>query len=224
VLADRYQEHEWNWAAARRELMEAAGLAPDDPSVLGGLAQESLAMGRPEEALRYLRSALTVEPLDPWLHFSCTVAYLGVGRFSEAEASARRALEISPTYGSGRLFLAMVLLAQGRAEEAHAELAKEADPSSQLIGYAMTQYALGRRVEADAVLARLEKQYGSVSPMWVAQVYAYRGEKDHAFEWLERAYGQHDTSLWSIKQAVFFQPLERDPRFIALLRKMGLPT
>ena len=61
------------------------------------------------------------------------------------------------------------------------------------------------------------------SPPPTAEVYAYRGEVDRAFEWLERAYGQRDSGLSQIKGDPHFQWLERDPRYTALLEKMRLP-
>ena len=223
VLADRYMQYKWDWPAARRELMIAYAQAPHDASVLAALAQERIVMGQREEALRLADASLTLEPLDPYLHFMSTWLYLRLGRLSEAEASARRALEISPTYSGGRFFLAQVLLSQGKAQEALTELEKETDPSSRMIGQALAYFALGRRQEADAALARLEKEYGDVYGMYVAEVYAYRGQKERAFEWLERAYVQRDPTLYYFKQEALFKPLENDPRFKALLRKMRLP-
>jgi len=55
-------------------------------------------------------------------------------------------------------------------------------------------------------------------------VYAFRGENDHAFEWLERAYAQHDSGLAEIKADPLLKNLQRDPRYAAFLKKMRLPA
>lgn len=223
VLGDRYLEYEWNWAAARRELQLALELAPHDPTVLGQVAQERVVMGHPEEALQLLDAALAIDPLDPNRYFARNWSYLRLGRFAAGEVSARRALDISPTYAGGRYFLSLALLMQGKAAEALEEVQKETDPGSQVMGFALAHHALGQHQEADAALARLEKEHGQALALYVAEAYTFRGDKDRAFEWLERAYAQRDMSLFFIKQEVLLIPLHADSRYRALLRKMNLP-
>jgi tetratricopeptide (TPR) repeat protein len=223
VLGDRYLEYEWNWPAAQRELQLALELAPHDPTVLGQVAQERVVMGYPEEALHYIDTALAIDPLNASKHFGRAWSYLRLGRFTEGEASARRALEISPTYSYGRYFLSLQLLMQGKAAEALAEAQKETEPDGQTMGLALAYHALGQRQEADAALARLEKEHGDDLAMYVAEVYAFRGDKDRAFEWLERAHAQRDPTLFFIKQEILLAPLEDDSRYRAFLRKMNLP-
>lgn len=223
VLGDRYLEYEWNWAAAHRELQLALELAPHDPTVLGQVAQERVVMGHPEEALQLLDAALAIDPLDPNRYFARNWSYLRLGRFAEGEVSARRALDISPTYAYGRYFLSLALLLQGKAAEALEETQKETEPGARLVGEALAYHALGRGHEADAALARLVKEHGEYYAMYIAEAYTFRGDKDRAFEWLERAHAQRDTSLFFIKQEVLLIPLHADPRYRALLRKMNLP-
>lgn len=223
VLGDRYLEYEWNWPAARRELQLALGLAPHDATVLGQFAQERVVMGHPEEALQYIDMALVIDPLDAGRHFARNWSCLRLGRYADGETSARRALEISPTYSFGHYFLALPLLMQGKAADALAEAEKETEPGAQMMGFALAYHALGQREKADAVLSRFEKEHGESFAMYIAEVYAFRGEKDRAFEWLERAFAQRDGSLFFIKQEVLFASLEDDPRYRAFLQKMKLP-
>ncbi len=100
---------------------------------------------------------------------------------------------------------------------------KESEPGAQILGFALAYHALGQRDRADAALARLEKEHGEYFAMYIAEAYAFRGEKDRAFEWLDRALAQRDMSLFFIKQEVLFASLESDPRYRAFLRKMKLP-
>lgn len=81
----------------------------------------------------------------------------------------------------------------------------------------------GPATEAQQALASLIARIGETDPASVAAVYAWRGEPDHAFEWLERAYDRR-VGLSEIKTDPLFRKIRGDPRFAALLRKMGLPA
>jgi hypothetical protein len=86
----------------------------------------------------------------------------------------------------------------------------------------MVYFATGRRAESDTQLAEVIRQNATDWPQGIASVYAFRGEKDHAFEWLDRAYEVHDH-LYIIKGDPLMKNLRGDPRFKAFLRKLNLP-
>jgi tetratricopeptide (TPR) repeat protein len=90
-------------------------------------------------------------------------------------------------------------------------------------GFSMVYYTLGRHKEADATLSEFVKNYQQTAAFQIAEVYAYRGEVDRAFEWLERAYAQRDSGLSQLKRQPHFTRLEHDARYAALLEKMRLP-
>jgi hypothetical protein len=81
---------------------------------------------------------------------------------------------------------------------------------------------LGRKAEADAELASLIRKHAADSAYAIALVYANRAEIDHAFEWFDRAYQQHEFSLLDIKVQPLLKNVQADPRFPALLRKLNL--
>jgi hypothetical protein len=83
-------------------------------------------------------------------------------------------------------------------------------------------FAAGHKADSDARLADAILRNGSSWPSEIARVYAFRGEKDHAFEWLNRAYDMHDEDLYFIKGDPLLKNLEGDPRFKAFPRKMNL--
>ena len=223
VLVDVYLEHDWNWSAAQRESKTAVALAPHDPFVLQLAQAERFAVGQWSEALRFLDAAITADPLDANLHSNLGALYLRLGRLFEAESAARRVLEISPTYSWGHTYLGYALLIEGKATEALAEMQKEREPGAQVLGLALVNRALRRTLEADAALARLTAEHAGDMAMLIAEVYAFRGQKDRAFEWLDRAYAQKDINLYYIKSEVLFDSLKPDPRYKAFLRKMNLP-
>jgi tetratricopeptide (TPR) repeat protein len=93
-----------------------------------------------------------------------------------------------------------------------------------LYGLALAYHHLGRKKEADAALAELVAKCHAQAAFRIAEVYAFRGEPDRAFEWLERAYDERDSGLPYIKGEPLLKNLERDPRYPAFLKKMHLPV
>jgi tetratricopeptide (TPR) repeat protein len=180
-------------------------------------------MGRWDDALKFINAALARDPPDPGSYMLLSFIQLGRGRLAEAEAAIRRTLEISPTYIPAHCFLGIVLLARSQPEEALAEMLKEKDEAGRLGGSAMAYFALGRKAESDAVLAQMVKDQANHHPFKIAQVYAFRGASDKAFEWLERAYAQKDPNLVVLKNHEILKNIESDPRYKAFLRKMNLP-
>jgi len=87
----------------------------------------------------------------------------------------------------------------------------------------MAHFAAGRKAESDAALAEAIRHNATLWPSEIARVYAFRGEKDQAFEWLDKAYEARDEDLYVIKGDPLFKNIEGDPRYKAFLRKMNLP-
>jgi serine/threonine-protein kinase len=148
--------------------------------------------------------------------------YLASGEFGLARAALARALEISPesaTAQRNRCILAL-LTGDGGAHE----LCKNLPVQSYLRLFltALAAFDHGDSAEAGRLLAELIAKNGEHNPAVIGAVYAWRGEKDSAFEWLERAYVQR-WGLTDIKVSPFFRKIRDDPRFAALLKKMNLP-
>jgi hypothetical protein len=99
---------------------------------------------------------------------------------------------------------------------------KEKDPGYRLCGLALAYTALGQKKESDANLAELIAKFQQDSPYQVAEVYAFRGETDRAFDWLERAYTARDPGLSDMKVDPLLRSLRPGPRYTTLLQKMRL--
>lgn len=110
---------------------------------------------------------------------------------------------------------------QGRAQEAR-EAFEKTEGESQIFGRALAYHAEDLRVEADNALASLIERYGKVRPSDVARVYACRGDVDHAFDWLGRAYELRDARLAQPVWDPLLKNLYRDPRWPQLLNKVGI--
>jgi DNA-binding winged helix-turn-helix (wHTH) protein/Tfp pilus assembly protein PilF len=200
----------------------ALALAPNDAAATFYAARLSTNVGRFDEALTQVNAALAQDPLSAGYYQVLDWIQARRGHLPEAEAAARRALEISPTFDSAHFFLGLVLLERGEPEAARAEMEKETLTGGQLAGLAMAYYALGRRAESDAALARMIRELGNSRAFQIAEACAFRGERDRAFHWLERAYAQKESDLQYIKVDVPLKNLEFDSRYGAFLRKMNL--
>jgi tetratricopeptide (TPR) repeat protein len=205
-------------------LQQAFSLGPRD--FFGAQTASSLAaaLGHWNEARQLGIEAITLDPLDPEVQGNPGFEiYLRTGDLAEAEQSFRRALQIAPAWGSGHYFLGLALMLQGQHDAALGEFRKEKLDDGQLEGSAMLHFAAGRKTESDAQLAAAIRHNGTSWPSEIARVYAFRGEKDRAFEWLNRAYEARDEDLYFMKDDPLFKNLEGDSRYKAFLRKMNLP-
>ena len=222
-MAEIHTHHDWDWAGADRELKQAFALGPRESYGVQTAARLAAARGQWDEARQLAVEAIELDPLDADAQGSPGFQiYLGSGDFAEAEKSFRRALQIAPGWGAGQYFLGTALLLQGRHEAALTEYRKETLDDGELEGSAMVYFATGRKAESDAQLAEAIRHNGPSWPSEIARVYAFRGENDRAFEWLERAYDARDQDLYFIKGDPLLKKLEGDPRYKAFLRKMNL--
>ena len=110
-----------------------------------------------------------------------------------------KALEINPDDPSAHYLLSLVYLSQGKGQEALAEMEQQREGGGRGVGEALAYTAMGRKQEAQAALNKLVTQYPNEAAYQIAEVYAFRGEIDEAFTWLEKAYSQHDAGLAALK-------------------------
>jgi TolB-like protein/Flp pilus assembly protein TadD len=222
ILGDIANVYDWDWAAADQETKRALARAPNAPGVLTSAAYHSLTQGRSDDALEFVNSVVDLDPLDPGGYFFLSIVQARRSRLAEAEAAIRRALELTPTYTFGPYILGVVLLARKQPQAALEAFLKEPSAAGRLNGSAMAYFALGDKAESDAALAQSIKDNPSFA-VGIAQVYAFRGESDEAFKWLDRAYAQKDALLYTLKFELSLDSLHGDPRYKAFLKKMNLP-
>jgi hypothetical protein len=111
----------------------------------------------------------------------------------------------------------------GDTAAALAEINRDDDEIFRAYFLAAGNAFLGRRADADAALARYQKEYAANHPYDMARLHAWRAESNKAFEWLDRAYQQHDGQLLWIKTEPSFCNFRSDPRYKVFLHKMNLP-
>jgi serine/threonine-protein kinase len=218
-----YVVYDWDWAGAEREFKRLALQAPGSAYAHSGPALLYMALGRWDDALREVSASLTVDPLDPDVYQTLMEIQLGRDRLAESEAAIRRTLEIRPTYAWGHALVGLVMLFRGDAPGALAEIHQEPDPQAQQEMLTMAFFALGHKTESDVALTQMIKKYANDSAYAIGVIYAFRGQREEAIKWLERAYAQKDAFLQFAKAELSPTALASDPRYKAFLRKMNLP-
>jgi TolB-like protein/DNA-binding winged helix-turn-helix (wHTH) protein len=222
VLASTSAIYDWDWPAADRESQRALALEPRNAFVVGNVAFARSAFAPPEESVRLMSAAISLDPLCATWHELLGQMRYRSGRLAEAEAELHKTLDISPTYAEGYFFLGQILLAEGIADAALVAMQQESPANGRDAGLAIAYHALNRNAESDLALARLTKEHAADAAYEVAQAHAYRAEPDDAFAWLDRAYRQKDVELYWVKGDPLLKNLEADPRFNAFLRRMKL--
>ena len=218
-----HMNHDWDWAAADASSRKALDLEPGSVQALRYAAVQAMTLGRWSEAIDLANKAIERDPLRPAAYNNLGRALLAVNRDAEAEAAYRKALELDPDGAYRHLTLGLTLLLQGKTDAALQEMQQETEELWRLSGLPLALHALGRRRESDAALAALKGKYAGDAAYQIAEVHAFRGEADLAFEWLERAYDQRDGGVTEIKYDRLMRGIVGDPRYKAFLRKLKLP-
>ena len=117
-----------------------------------------------------------------------------------------------------------MLVHEGKPQEALREIALEPSEWARLTGQAVAYHALRREADSDASLAGLIPKHSGDSAYQIAEVYAYRGQINKAFEWLNRAYDERNPGVPEIKTDPLLQNLRHDPRYAEFLKTMRLPA
>src|SRR5213075_1254771 len=177
---------EWKFADGLSELTRAKELSPANPTANDLLARVVVYLGRPAEAEKQARQAAELDPLAFPAQNNLARVLFFEGKLDEADAVARKAAELQPTAASAHRWQVLVAIQRGDKETALREAQLEPDESYRRFELAVAQLARGDRTAADAALADLIANDRGLDYQ-IAQVYAVRGEKEKAFEWLQIA-------------------------------------
>jgi TolB-like protein/DNA-binding winged helix-turn-helix (wHTH) protein/Flp pilus assembly protein TadD len=224
ALATTQIFYDWDWDAGNTSLTKAAELEPGSVEIFRLRSYLSRVVGNLDQAIKLYKQAIALDPLRTNSYSAMGYLLYVAGRYDEAQAALQKALDLNPQAPLVHLNLGKILLAEGRPQQALAEIEKEPSEWGKPTGLAMAYHALGREQDSNAALAELIAKHHTFSAYQVAQVYAYRGESDKSFEWLERAYEQRDAGVTEISSDPLVKNLHHDPRFTELLKKMRLPT
>jgi len=214
--------YDWDWDAADTSLAKAAALEPGSVEIFRVRSHLSLILGNLDQAITLYEQAVALDPLRANSHLNLGQLLYLSGRYDEAQAALQKALDLNPQAAYVHVILGQILIAERKPQQALVEVEKEPSEWGKLTGEVLAYHALGRERDSNTALAGLIAMHGTYAAYQIAQAYAYRGESDKSFEWLERAYDQRDTGLPSFNTEPLFKNLQHDPRYSELLKKMRL--
>ena len=215
---------EWKFTEGLAELKRAKELSPANPTANDLLARIIVYLGRIDEAERQARQAVELDPLSTVTHGNLARVLFYAGKLDEADSAARKAAELQPTGAGAHRFQVLIAAQRGDREAALREAQLEPDPRFRRFELAVAHYVRGDREAADAALADLIANAREGFAYQIAEVYALRGEKDKAFEWLQTAFDDRDAGMLGLLVDPLLRGLRDDARYKNLLAKVGLPT
>src|ERR1700730_1322602 len=222
-----HYHYDWDWPAAEQELKRAISLNPQSAQSYTLYTHYLAGMGRYDEAKKFGARALELDPLSVSAHWFLGWGAIYAGRSDEAIGFFSKALALDPNNPGTRWFLGRAYLFSGNSPRAIEEIETglRFGPDDPLgLGFAGYVYAVaGRRADALKILRRLDELQKRRFISTISRVYVYAGlgDKDKAFEWLEKAYQERSDSLAWFRFDPESKSLRSDPRFAALMRKIG---
>ena len=228
ALAALKEVADWDWAGAEVEYRKAIGLNPNDATSHHWYSVLLQNLGRSKEALAEIEKALALDPASPQINANHAGILADLHRYYEAMAEVNRLIASNPDFpiyyddrsslywrqGNLDAFVAdevMSMKKTGRLEEAEAFA----------VGYQKAKLKGACTALIEVLRNRSQREY--VSPYLIAVNYARMGDRDHTFEWLEKAYAERSGNLEYTKIEDAFVPFHSDPRYADLLKRMGLP-
>ena len=215
---------ERKFAEGLAELKRARELAPANPTANDLLARVLIYVYQLAEAEKLARQAIEVDPLAFLARGNLARILLAEGKLDEADAEARKSAELQPAGAGSHRWQVVAAVLRGDGETALREAQLEPNGGYHRFELALAYYARGDRAAADAALADMVANDRNLLAYQIAEVYAWRGETDKAFEWLQISYDNHDTGLLSLLIDPLMRGLRSDPRYKIMVEKVGLPT
>jgi TolB-like protein/predicted Ser/Thr protein kinase len=228
-LGSVLDRNDWDWAGAEREFKRAIELNPSFGRAHAMYAFHLLFVGRGDESVREANRALDLDPFSAHSHLTITLMHYYNRQYDQVLEYARKWLEIFPDSPSAYGWLDNAYEAKGMYAEAIAAWQKQmslrGDKAEDVAAVGHAYQVGGMRGVWRWQLERAKERSAreEVSPASFASPYARLGEKDKAFEWLEKGYQQRDHGMAWIKAAPWYDNLRSDPRFQDLLRRMNFP-
>jgi len=220
--------HEWKWESAEKGFQRAIELDPAYVLAHHWYALCLTAIGKPNEAVNEMKKARELDPLSTRINADLGMAYLSAGKFDEAIEQEKNTLELNPKASGAFWIRGMAYQQKKNIGEAIKDYqhALELSPNDQnylaALGhvYASSGNSSAARNILDTLSALNKTEH--VSPFFFALVYAGLNDKEKALEWLQKAYEEKSGSVRYLKMEPRLQSLRNEPRYIALMKKIGL--
>ncbi len=218
-------QHDFDFPAAARYYERALELDPTNIALIGEAAVLVQFLGRLDEAIALTEYALARDPVNAVGFSNMGMTYRYAGRLDDAIAAYRTSMSLSPDRIGGHYQLGIALLRQGKFEEALQQFEQEQSEDWKVMGVALASHGLERYEAYEAALQALIDGWGDRWPTEVAQVYAWVGDSDQAFAWLNKAHDETGDNSWpDIRIDDLLAPLHNDPRWPEISEKLGIPS
>jgi TolB-like protein/DNA-binding winged helix-turn-helix (wHTH) protein/tetratricopeptide (TPR) repeat protein len=215
--------HHYDWVGAESDFRQALALEPTNSRVLSRYGKLLTDLGRTEEATAMLRKAIEQDPLSIGNWQNLGIALAEARDHAAAYDAFHHALVIRPGDPHTTFALGTLQLIDGKAQEALATFQSNSMEEFRGAGVAMAEQTLGDAKASQQALDKLIATSAGDAAYQIAEVYGWRGERDKAFEWLERAYRQQDGGITDLKNDLRLASLRSDPRYVAMLQRLNFP-
>ena len=230
TLADAYAArgylrgcYSWDWTGAQADFTQALALNPADETTYERYGRLLASLGQLPEAIAVVRKPIESDPLSARVWYVLGRFEAAHGDLASARRSLNRAMALAPEHAYAPLDLGLVSLLEGNPAAALVEFMRAPIEPFRLTGVVVAEHDLGHVAESQQALDTLIARHAEGYAYQIAEAYAWRGEHDRAFTWLERACAQRDAGLQRLKYDPMLRALRNDPRYQALLKKLGLP-
>lgn len=216
---------DWDWAEAERQYKRAIELNPNYATAHQWYGEFLAYMGRFDQGITNVQRAQELDPLSLIISTDVAKVYALARRYDEAINQFKRALEMDPDFPEAHALLGMTYSMNGQHDEAANELRniKSVESNAAYLSWLGYVHGIaGRKDEALAVANQLRDLSSRtyVSPLWMTVLYTGLGERELAFQWLERTFGERALGgAISLKVNPIFDSLRSDPRFTDFLRR-----
>jgi len=228
ALAALKELADWDWAGAEAEYRKAIGLNPNDTTSHHWYALLLQNLGRLKEALAEIEKALALDPASPQISANHAEILIDMHRYDDALALLNGLIAANPEfpvyYGTrGNLYWRLGKQDASVADRAM-EMKKNGRPEwAEAFASKYREAKLKGACTALIEMLKNDSQREYVSPNEMARYYGMMGDGDHTFEWLEKGYAQRSSRMEYLKTEDYLEPFHSDPRYINLLKRMGLP-
>jgi tetratricopeptide (TPR) repeat protein len=219
----------WDFASAERAFQHAGQLNPGSSRFLFLYGFFLAGMGRRAESIAYAKRSVETDPLSLIVSAAAARPYYNARRYPEAIGQSQRTLAMDSTFSRAHFWLGLSYEQAGRLADAVHELQRTVDQAGRIPVYVAAlghAYAVaGRRADAVKVAEELEQQarLTYISPVDIATVYAGLGQTDDMFAWLEQGFEGRAYGLVFLNVDPRFDAVRSDPRFVDLVKRVGLP-
>jgi len=222
----KYQ-YEWDWAGGESEFRRALELNPNYSTAHQWYALELAGMGRMTDALREINRAQELDPLSLIANVNAGWIFYHARQYDRALEQIRKSLDMDPTFARGHWAISEPLEQQQKYQEATTELekARQIDETPIMLALLGHLYAVtGKTSDARRIVTQLNalSKQAYVDPYFLAEIHTALGDRDQAFQELEKAYEQRSSWLVWLKVEPKFDSIHDDARYTSLLKRIGL--